>query len=108
MPESGLRSVAGRTVPRLGVPKDRLCEAGLVSCAARPRWKPGRDIAVALAVAKPRGLGNQKGEPQRSAGSPAKGNTATCRGDQSVVVPTHSKAEERSDEQFNNYLRDSG
>jgi len=33
----------------------RLCDAGVL---ARPRCQPGRDIAVALAVAKPRGLGN--------------------------------------------------
>ena len=51
-------SVAGGTVRMLGAKhecKYPLCDARV---SARPRCKPGRDISVALAVAKPRGLGN--------------------------------------------------
>ena len=86
-------SVAGGTVRMLGAKhecKYPLCDAGF--CHAQ---------AASLGVIL---LCPGRGEASR----PWKGNCATRRADQSVVVPTHSKAEERSDEKFNRSSRDSG
>ena len=80
-------SGAGGTVRMLGAKhecKYPLCDAGF--------WHAQ---AVSLGVIL---LCPGRGEASR----PRKGNCATCRADQSVVVPTHSKTEERSDEKFNN------
>ena len=64
--------------------KCRLCDAGFWHAQAA-------SLGVIL-------LCPGRGEASR----PWKGNCVTCPADQSVVVPTHSTTEERSDEKFNN------
>ena len=81
------RSFAGGTVRMLGAKhecKYPLCDAGFWHAQAA-------SLGVIL-------LCPGRGEASR----PWKGNCATCRADQSVVVPTHSTTESRSDEKFNN------